>query len=172
MRSLWKHSLVLAFGGFMLAVPSSSSAASADFWIAIGGAPQSITSPQGVTRYVAPLVGTNEDPANPYPAWTVYVTLQAKNPSSGFQCTVAGFKETRYKPAVTMPLRFQVFYPPPKRPGIQLPTVKLLAPVKYTVTATITKVTPTPSGDTLGNNKHEWTHELPGGGTPSCVKVQ
>lgn len=170
MRSFWKHSLVLAFSGFMLAVPSLSSAANADFWIAIGGAPQSITSPQGVTRYVAPLVGTNET-TNPYPAWVVYVTLQAKDPS-GFQCTVAGFKETMYHPAVTMPLRFQVFYPPPKRPGIQLPTVKLLAPVKYTVTATITKITPTPSGDTLGNNKHEWTHELPGGGTPSCVKVQ
>ena len=170
MRSLWRHSLVLAFGGFMLAVPSSSSAASADFWIAIGGTPQSITSPQGVTRFVAPLVGTNEDPANPY-TWAVYVTLQATGPS-GFQCIVAGLKETLYKPAVTMPLRFQVFYPPPKRPAIQLPQVKILPPVKYTLTATITKVTPTPSGDVAGNNKHEWTHELPGGGTPSCVKVQ
>ena len=170
MRSLWKHSLVLACVGLMLAVPSSSSAASADFWIAIGGAPQSITNPQGVTRYVAPLVGTNEDPTNPY-LWAVYVTLQATSPS-GFQCTVANFKETRYKPAVTMPLRFQVFYPPPKRPATQLPLPKVLPPVKYTLTATITKVTPTPSGDAPGNNQHQWTHELPGGGTPSCVKVQ
>lgn len=161
---------MLAFGGFMLAVPSLSSAANADFWIAIGGAPQSITSPQGVTRFVAPLVGTKEGPTNPY-LWAVYVTLQAKNPSSGFQCTEAGIKETRYKPAVTMQLRLQVFYRSPKHPATQLPTVKLLPRVKYTVTATITKVTPTPSGDTPGNNKHEWTHELPGGG-PSCVKVQ
>ena len=67
-----------------------------------------------------------------------------------------------------MPVRFQVTYPAPAlHPG-----ARPRGTVKYTVKATIAKITPpVPSGDVPGNNHHEYSYDLPGGGTPECVKL-
>ncbi len=115
-------------------------------------------------------VGTDET-TNPS-VWVAYVTLEAKG-SNGFQCKTANFKETVFHPAIPMPVRFQVVYPAlkllPSGAAVQLPRV--LPPVKYTLTATIMKVTPTPSGDAPGNNVHVYPYDLPAGGTPSCVNM-
>jgi hypothetical protein len=136
--------------------------AQADFYIATG-AEQSIVNNQGETKFVRPTVGTNEQGTPP--AWVVAVRLTAKGPG-GFECTITGELPARqYKPAVPMPVRLEVFYPKGARLN--------LGPMRstYTVTAIITSITPVPTGDVAGNNKHEFSFPMPSGGTPKCVNT-
>ena len=168
MRSFWKLSLLLACVGLMLAAPRPAFAV--DFYVNVCCLNTAPVSGGGQMKTVSMHVGTNET-TNPS-LWAVYVKLEV-NASNGFHCTTQNFKEAMFHPAIAMPVRFQVVYPALKRPPsgatVQLPGV--LPPVKYTVTATITKVTPTPSGDVPANNVHVYPYDLPEGGTPSCVNT-
>ena len=168
MPSFWKLTLLLACGGLMLAAPRPAFAV--DFWVNAGGLTTAPVSGGGQMKTVSVHVGTNET-TNPS-LWAVYVKLDV-NGSNGFQCTTQNFKEAVFHPAIAMPVRFQVVYPASTSlsGGPIGRDPKILPPVKYTVRATITKVTPTPSGDVPANNVHEYPYDLPAGGTPSCVNM-
>jgi hypothetical protein len=175
MRNSWKLTLVLAFGGIILA--AALPVLAVDFSVNACCLNTTAVSGGGQMKTVSVHVSTNETDANAS-LWVAYVTLQVKG-SDGFQCSTQGFKETHFHPMVVMPVRFQVVYPKPPLGGkddILLPPHKRLRPVKYTVTATITKITPLssgtfPPGDTPENNSHTWPYDLPGGGTPTCANV-
>lgn len=168
MPSFWKLTLLLACGGLMLAAPRPAFAV--DFYVNACCLNTAPVSGGGQMKTVSVHVGTNET-TNPG-VWAVYVKLDV-NGSNGFQCTTQNFKEAVFHPAIAMPVRFQVVYPAstslPGGPVARVP--KILPPVKYTVKATITKVTPTPSGDVPANNVHEYPYDLPAGGTPSCANM-
>ncbi len=172
MRSLWKLTVMLACSSLVLAAPLPVHAV--DFWVNACCLNTTAVIGGGQMKTVSVHVGTDET-TNPS-LWVAYVTLDVKG-SNGFQCRTQGFKETVFHPMVAMPIRFQVVYPPAAKSLPSDITVlgrHVLPPVKYTVTATITKVTPTPSGnfppgDSPANNSHTVPYDLPGGGTPACV---
>jgi hypothetical protein len=159
--------LTPAFGGFALMLVVASPMFAVDFWVnacCLTGGPQ--------LKMVSVHVGTNET-TNPG-LWAVYGTLEVKGPN-GFQCAAQNFKESIFHPMTVMPLRFQVTYPAPALKDILIPPRRHEI-VRYTVTATITKVTPTssgnfPPGDVAANNTHTVVYDLPAGGTPACAKV-
>jgi hypothetical protein len=167
MHSLWKYSVLLSCSSLLLLAPLPAFAV--DFWVNACCLNTTAVSGGGEMKTVSVHVGTNET-TNPS-MWVAYVTLDVKG-SNGFHCSTQGFKETVFHPMVAMPVRFQVVYPSakPLPSGITIPP-RILPPVKYTVKATITKVTPTPSGDVPANNVHEYPYDLPAGGTPSCANM-
>ena len=168
MRCFRKLTLLLACLGVTLAAPLPALAV--DFYVNACCLNTTPVSGGGQTKTVSVHVGTNET-TNPS-VWVAYVTLEAKG-SDGFHCMTQNFKEAVFHPAIAMPVRFQVVYPPPKRlPSgaiVQLPGAH--PPVEYTLKATITKVTPTPSGDVASNNVHEYPYDLLAGGAPACVNM-
>ena len=175
MRNPCKLTLVLACGGIILAGPLP---AAVDFWVNACCLNTTAVSGGGQMKTVSVHVGTNETDANAS-LWVAYVILQVKG-SDGFQCSTQGFQETYFHPMVAMPIRFQVVYAKPPtlvgKDDILLPPHKRIRPVKYTMTATITKITPLssgtfPPGDAPGNNSHTVPYDLPSGGTPTCVNV-
>lgn len=155
MRNLWKYGFVLFCYGLVLAGPMPSFAAGVHFWVGLG-----TNQTQAGHQWVPVLVGTDET-SNPK-TFTVAMSVLASGPNN-FQCTITTEVSSKFHPAVTMPVQFQVAYP-------AILMKKQLPPVQYTVKAVIHSI----QGGTVAPTtqyQNQVTRAFPGGGTPQCART-
>ena len=168
MRSLWKHSLVLACSGLMFAAPLPSFAAQ-DTYVSIGPIVKG-TSPLPRVDKVDVTVGNAGNVApNAYMNAFLRVSIGSQ------QICNIGIPGINLPPGQSVKaLRFQMTYPQLK-PGVspqQWLQTQGRELVMYTIEAEVSYNYPCSQFETnCGNNLQRAPREFRSGGTPSCVKL-
>ena len=177
MRSLWKHTFVVACSSVMLAAPLPSFAAAPDLYVKIGPIVKE-TSPLRTVYKVDVTVG---NAGNVAPNASVYAFLRVST-ASGPVCPELGIPDIqgRLSPgAAFKAFRFQVTYPGPAtqlQPGAtKKGALKDLQLVGYTIEAEV-KYLNYPCSNFESNCLNNYplppaSRGFLSGGTPSCVKV-
>ena len=165
MRSLWKHSLVFAFGGFLLIAPLSASAAAPDMYVVIGSIVRE--PPLNPTVWKVDVAVGNAGTVAP--GASVYAFLRAGTASGPVCETGLPNIQGRLIPGTAFKaFRFQVTYPAPT-------PIKKLPVVRYTIEAEVRYLNDQCqqgiNDNNCANNLQRVTLPFPTGGTPSCVKL-
>ena len=165
MRSLWKHSLVLACVGLMLAASLPAFAAAPDMFVTIGSIVREPALHPTVWK-VDVAVGNGGTVA---PGAAVYAFLRAGTASGPVCETGLPNIQGGLSPSTAFKaFRFQVTYPAST-------PIKKLPVVRYTIEAEVKYLNypcqPGINDNNCANNLREVTLPFPTGGTPSCVKL-
>ncbi len=160
MRSLWKHSLVLACSALMLALPLTVFAAQPDTYVSIGPMVNKTFPDRSVSR-VDVTVG---NAGNVAPNASVYAFLRVST-ASGPVCPELGIPDIQGKlspGAAFKAFRFEVAY-----------AAQVLKTVFYTIEAEVRYLNYQCSQfeTNCANNLKRVTYKFSAGGTPSCVKL-
>ncbi len=165
MCSLWKHSLVLAFGGLLLVAPMSASAAAPGMNVKI----LSIVREPALNPTVWKVDVAVGNVGTVAPSAAVNALLRARTASGPVCETGLPNIQGKLTPGTSFKaFRFQVTYPTPT-PFKKLPVVR------YTIEAEVRYLNyqcqPGINDTDCADNFRTVTLPFPTGGTPSCVKL-
>ena len=171
MRRFWKHSLVLACVGLMLAASLPASAAAPDMYVKI----LSIVKEPALHPTVWKVDVAVGNQGTVAPSAAVYAFLRASTASGPVCETGLPNIQGSLPPGTTFKaFRFQVnYHSQPTQPPTLLEPKKRV--VRYTIEAEVKYLNypcqPGMNDNDCANNLQKVTLPFPTGGTPSCVKL-